>query len=132
LVLVAREIEKRGVPALVVGDFNDVAWSHTTRLFQRLGRLVDPRVGRGLFNTYHVQYPLLRYPIDHVFHTGHFTVAGLERLPEFGSDHFPMFAALVFQPETATPPSRTPDPEGDDLQQAEQTIRKATDKEANR
>lgn len=132
LILVAREVEERGVPALVIGDFNDVAWSHTTRLFQRLGRLLDPRVGRGLFNTYHAQHLLMRYPLDHVFHTGHFTIAGLERLSEFGSDHFPMFAALVFQPEAATPPSDTPDPEGDDLQEAEQTIRKAAPEEVDR
>ncbi len=132
LILVAREIEERGVPALVVGDYNDVAWSHTTRLFQRLGRLLDPRVGRGLFNTYHAQHPLMRYPLDHVFHTGHFSLAGLERLSEFGSDHFPMFAALVFQPEAATPPSGTPHPEGNDRQEAEQTIRKAAPEEAGR
>jgi len=74
----------------------------------------------------------MRYPLDHVFHTGHFTVAGLERLPGFGSEDLPMFAALVFQPEAATPPSGTPDPEGDDRQEAEQTIRKAAAEEAGR
>ncbi len=132
LILVAREIGERGVPALVIGDFNDVAWSHTTRLFQRVGSLLDPRAGRGLFNTYHARYPLLRYPLDHVFHTRHFNLAGLERLPKFGSDHFPMFAALVFQPEAATPPSETPAPQGDDLQEAEETIREAAPEEGGR
>jgi len=117
---------------VVVGGFNDVAWSHTTRLFQRLGRLLDARAGRGLFNTFHAQHPVMRYPPDHVFHTGHFTVAGLERLPGFGSDHFPMFAALVFQPEAATPPCGTPDPEGDDRQEAEQAIRQAAAEKVGR
>ncbi|MEO7319548.1 MAG: endonuclease/exonuclease/phosphatase family protein [Chthoniobacteraceae bacterium] len=132
LILVATEIAERGVPALVVGDFNDVAWSHTTRLFQRLGRLLDPRVGRGLFNTFHAQHPLMRYPLDHVFHTRHFSLAGLERLPDFGSDHFPMFAAPVFQPDAAPPPAGTPAPTGDDLEEAKQAIRQAAPEKVGR
>jgi len=132
LLLVAREVAERGVPALVVGDFNDVAWSHTTRLFQRLGHLLDPRAGRGLFNTFHAQYPLLRYPLDHVFHTRHFNLAGLERLPGFGSDHFPMFAALVFQPDAAPPPAGTPAPKGNDLEEAKEEIRKAAPEKVGR
>ncbi len=132
LILVASEIAERGVPAVVVGDFNDVAWSHTTRLFQRIGRLLDPRIGRGLFNTYHAQHPLMRYPLDHVFHTDHFSLAGLERLPGFGSDHFPMFAALVFRPDAAAPPTGTPAPEGDDREEAEQAIRKAAPEKVGR
>ncbi len=132
LILVAREIEERGIPAVVLGDFNDVAWSHTTRLFQRSGHLLDPRIGRGLFNTYHAHHRLLRYPLDHVFHTDHFSLAGLERLPDFGSDHFPMFAALVFRPDAAPAPTGTPSPEGDDVQEAEQTMRKAVSEEGGR
>jgi len=132
LLLVAREVAERGVPALVVGDFNDVAWSHTTRLFQRLGHLLDPRAGRGLFNTFHAKHPLMRYPLDHVFHTRHFSLAGLERLPGFGSDHFPMFAALVFQPDAAPPPAGTPAPKGDDLEEAKEEIRKAAPEKVGR
>ena len=75
LVLVAREVQQRPDEAwIVTGDFNDVAWSHTTRLFQRLSGLKDPRVGRQLLNTYHSEYPLLRYPIDHVFLSRGFSV----------------------------------------------------------
>ncbi len=68
LLLVAREVKQRGNPALVAGDLNDVAWSHTTRLFQRLSGLLDPRVGRGIYATFHTGHWIVRWPLDHLFH----------------------------------------------------------------
>lgn len=88
LVLVAREVEAEGKPCIVAGDFNDVAWSRTTRLFKRLSGLCDPRVGRVMLNTYHAEYPLMRYPIDQVFLPEGSTVHALRRVPIAGSDHF--------------------------------------------
>ncbi|MDX2151779.1 MAG: endonuclease/exonuclease/phosphatase family protein [Bryobacteraceae bacterium] len=101
LVSVGREIRHAGRPAVIVGDMNDVAWSDTTRLFQRVSRALDPRVGRGLYNTFHVRQPLLRYPLDHVFHTPEFTLVQLRRLPDVGSDHFPMLVELAYEPAAA-------------------------------
>ncbi|MDQ3101370.1 MAG: endonuclease/exonuclease/phosphatase family protein, partial [Bacteroidota bacterium] len=49
LVVIAKEVAEEKLPIMIAGDFNDVAWSHTTRLFQRTSRLLDPRVGRGFF-----------------------------------------------------------------------------------
>lgn len=98
LLLIAKEIKRRQRPAVVAGDLNDVAWSHTTRLFQRIGGLLDPRVGRGLFATFHAEHRLVRWPLDHVFHTPDFRLAALRKLPYFGSDHFPIYVALSYEP----------------------------------
>lgn len=95
LILVARELAEETEPVIVTGDLNDVAWSRTTRLFRKISRLLDPRVGRGLYNTFHASYPVVRWPVDHLFHSRHFTLARLARLPRIGSDHFPIFAELV-------------------------------------
>lgn len=100
LVVVGRAIRAAGDrPTVVAGDLNDVAWSATTELFLRLSGLLDPRVGRGFFNSFHADKLYLRYPLDHVFHSNHFTLTDLRRLPHIGSDHFPVLIELCYEPE---------------------------------
>lgn len=95
LVLVAKEIqEAEPQHRVVMGDLNDVAWSHTTRLFRRLSGLRDPRIGRSLLNTYHAQRPLFRYPLDHIFVSDEIAVSRLERVRVPGSDHFGVLATI--------------------------------------
>jgi endonuclease/exonuclease/phosphatase (EEP) superfamily protein YafD len=94
---IANGLEKDDRPIIVSGDLNDVAWSDTTRLFRKISGLLDPRVGRGLYNTFHAGYWFMRWPLDHLFHSAHFRVHDLRRLPGFGSDHFALFSRLVYQ-----------------------------------
>jgi endonuclease/exonuclease/phosphatase (EEP) superfamily protein YafD len=124
LVVVAKEVKTLRDPVIVAGDFNDVAWSHTTRLFQRLSGLLDPRVGRGFFNTYNAKWPLLRYPLDHLFHSDHFTLIQITRGDHFGSDHFPMFVILNMEPQAAPGQEAPPLKEGDE-KEAEEMLDRA-------
>jgi len=94
LLRVALEIKDRGSPAIVLGDL-DVAWSPTTLQFMKAGGLLDPRRGRGFYNTYPARWPGFRYPLDYIFCTRHFQICTMRVLPTFGSDHLPLVAKLV-------------------------------------
>jgi endonuclease/exonuclease/phosphatase (EEP) superfamily protein YafD len=121
LLLVGKRVRETPLPVVVCGDLNDVAWSRTTRLFQKVSRLVDPRKGRGFFSTFHARYPGFRYPLDHVFHSDDFRLVELRRLPYVGSDHFPVYAALSYEPQAADEQS-APTADGGDVGEAQATI----------
>ena len=99
LLLVGKEVDRRDEPTIVFGDMNDVAWSHTSELFRRVSGLLDPRVGRGLLPTFHAEHRLMRWPLDHVFVSAHFKVVDMQRLPYMGSDHFPIYVRLSYEPQ---------------------------------
>ncbi|WP_296277262.1 endonuclease/exonuclease/phosphatase family protein [uncultured Acinetobacter sp.] len=94
LLIVGDQIKDLDESSIVMGDLNDVAWSRTTRLFQRISGLLDPRVGRRYINTFHADYRFLRWSLDHLFHSTDFALVHMERLPNIGSDHFPIYVVL--------------------------------------
>jgi len=118
LLIVGRTIAQQKRPSIVAGDLNDVAWSHSTRLFIRRSGLGDPRIGRGFFNTFPAHLPFLRFPMDHIFHSAHIRLKRLQVLDEFGSDHYPIFAVLSL--EDHTPP--LPNPEKEVRREAQEKI----------
>ncbi len=122
LLSVANEIRELGdVPAIVGGDLNNVAWSYTTHLFKRIGGLLDPRVGRGVIGTFSARSRILRVPLDHVFASQHFFLVELRRLPNIGSDHFPLLVILDYDPG-ASAAHEEPQPDAGNEQDAEEAI----------
>jgi hypothetical protein len=105
----------------VAGDLNDVAWSRTTRLFQTIGGLLDPRIGRGPYPTFNANWPLLRWPLDHVFFEPAFHLMGISVEGNIASDHFPVLAVLCHEPERDS--GRQPRPDPSDLERAREAIR---------
>ena len=110
LIMIARKVAELSSPVIVAGDLNDVAWSATTRLFREVSGLKDPRVGRGMFNTFNANHWFIRWPLDHVFVSNHFTLKTLERLPDIGSDHFPLFVELALTKAHIVAGSQTQSP----------------------
>ena len=90
--------------------------------------LLDPRKGRGLFNTFHAEHPYFRFPLDHVFHSNDFRLVDLRRLSYVGSDHFPVFIELDCKPR---PPRDQPEPEAStkDLEEAKQKVERAAEEQ---
>ncbi|HET9426420.1 MAG TPA: endonuclease/exonuclease/phosphatase family protein [Gemmatimonadaceae bacterium] len=121
LLLVGKRVCDAKVPVVVCGDLNDVAWSRTTRLFQKTSRLVDPRKGRGMFSTFHARFPGCRFPLDHILHSTEFRLVEMRRLAFVGSDHFPVVATLSLEPDAAAQ-QEAPAADSADRQEAGETI----------
>lgn len=130
LLLVGKEIDGKK-STLVFGDLNDVAWSRTTELFMRLSGLLDPRIGRGFYNTFHASYPVFRWPLDHVFHSSDFLLQKLKRLENIGSDHFPIYIKLVYKPEKEKLNGHTEEVQEEEAEWAEEKIDKGVHPEAH-
>lgn len=129
IALVGIEASKDDLPAIVTGDLNDVAWSTTTRRFQRLSGLLDPRVGRGFYNTFHAGIAVMRWPLDHLFHDAEFRLIRMSRMPNIGSDHFPILFSLAL---TGEPQSNSTPEQSDAEERAEVREMAAEEREKDR
>ena len=98
---IAKLTRESQYPVIVMGDFNDVAWSETTDLFQKISGLLDLRKGRGLFNTYNAKSYIMRWPLDHIFSSSEFRILDVQLGKYTNSDHYPFYTSLSFEPEFA-------------------------------
>ncbi len=123
ILMVGKEVEHEKSPLIVAGDLNDVAWSYSSTLFQKISGLLDPRRGRGFFSSFHAKYPMFRWPLDHIFCSGHFRVHQIRRQRNIGSDHFPIFISLHLMPVEDDSEKLVAD--ADDKKLADEKIEKA-------
>jgi endonuclease/exonuclease/phosphatase (EEP) superfamily protein YafD len=122
LLIVGKEVREDAAPSVVAGDLNDVAWSRTNSLFQEVSGLLDPRIGRAPYATFNADWPLLKWPLDHVFFEASFRLLEIAVLEGVGSDHFPLFVSLCHDTATADVQDQ-PVPEPSALDAAEEMIR---------
>lgn len=121
LLIIGKKIRETKNPTIVAGDLNDVGWSVTSKLFRKYSGLVDPREGRGLYNTFNAHLPLLRYPLDHIFYSKEFGLVNLKKLESIGSDHFPMLINLHYEPDGDNTEAMEK-PSADEIEQVEEKI----------
>lgn len=123
LMIVGKYLRDIDLPTVVCGDMNDVVWSRTTRLFKKMTGMIDPRIGRGFFPTYHADYWFLRFPLDHLFHTKDLFVGKMVRTPHFGSDHFAMYYEIKLKTKKTN--TRKPKLNGEEKEEIEELIEKS-------
>ncbi|PRQ03473.1 hypothetical protein ENSA5_15030 [Enhygromyxa salina] len=128
LLVVGAAAKRSPLAVIVAGDMNDVAWSSTTRRFQRISGLLDPRIGRGIYATYHAKFPLMRWPLDHVFFSEELRLVEMRRLGRFGSDHFPILITLSHEPGEREGHEEVPSADLEDRVEAREVIEDARDK----
>ena len=124
IVVAARQSRDLAMPVLALGDFNDVAWSDTTKLFTDIGSFLDPRVGRGTYATFPAGMVWLGWPLDHLFVTEEFLLGNMEVGASVGSDHRPVIARLCLAPALARARNeRTEGPSAEDEEEASEVMR---------
>lgn len=126
ILLVGKKVKDYNQPTLVLGDLNDVGWSYTSELFLKISGLLDPRRGRGMFSTFHAKYFFLRWPLDHIFVSKHFTLDNLKTHGNIGSDHFPISAKFSLKPENGNENLQA---NKEEKEEADEKIEKGKEKE---
>lgn len=131
MMMVAKMANNNPLPVIVGGDFNDVAWSQTTQLFKSISELLDPRVGRGFYNTFNAKNSVMRWPLDHFFASDEFRLIKMELGEDIDSDHFPAYFEVKLETENAaeqSPQESTPR----EKEEANESIQEAREDQAEK
>ncbi len=110
------------LPALLAGDFNATPWERTSRRALRLGRLIDPRAGRGPMVSFDANSWWMKWPLDQILWQEGLAMTGFEVLGDIGSDHYPVRADLCLTTEVELRPVPARD---SDNAEARATLEKA-------
>jgi endonuclease/exonuclease/phosphatase (EEP) superfamily protein YafD len=122
ILALSRKIKQLNLPSIVVGDFNNVAWSKSSKLFKKNTQLLDPRIGRGFVSTFHAGYMFFRFPIDLVFHSKEVYIQELRTEKHINSDHFPVYAEFVIMPDKAKQNCTSDDVNSDEKKEIKELI----------
>ena len=132
LLSVAKRIKKIDKPVIVIGDFNNVAWSKSSILFRKLSQLIDPRVGKAFVSTFHANYRFLRFPIDLMFHSENVFIKELKTLEKFGSDHLPVYCEFFIDHENNERKDRIEKADHTEEKEADEMILEGIEEEGDR
>lgn len=122
LLSVSKRVQELTKPVIVVGDFNNVAWSKSSILFRKTSHLIDPRVGRAFVSTFHAKSRLLRFPIDLMFHSDDIFIEELKTLPKFGSDHLPVYCEFFIDHHNDDQEDQVERADAEEKEEAEEII----------
>lgn len=126
MMMTAKLARESDLPVIVLGDFNDVAWSKTTSLFKNTGELLDVRIGRGFYCSFDANNKILRWPLDHLFISEEFRLKEVDVCRDINSDHFPFYSKLTYEPKIADEQKPQP-PTKEELEDAEDQLKQYAD-----
>lgn len=132
LLSTAKRIKEIKKPVIVVGDFNNVAWSKSSILFRKTSELIDPRVGRAFISTFHAKYRFLRFPIDLMFHSEEIFIDCLKTLDNFGSDHLPVYCEFSIDLVNDNQEERIDTADAEEKEEAEEMIEEGKKEDGER
>lgn len=132
LLSAAKRVKEIHKPVIVVGDFNNVAWSKSSVLFRKVSHLIDPRIGHSFVSTFHAKYRLLRFPIDLMFHSEDIFINQLKTLENFGSDHLPVYCEFFIDHHNDAQEERVETATSEEKAEAEEMIQEGKEEDGDR
>ena len=128
---VARRVRQINDPVIVVGDFNNVAWSRSAKLFKKTSELIDPRIGRGFYSTFHAKYKLIRFPIDLFYHSADVFIEEFKTLGNIGSDHLPLYCQFFINKRSESQFGEVEVLEDGEYEEVEELIKRGIEEESD-
>jgi len=89
-----KQIQKKGAPIILAGDFNTAPWEKNIRRLKQETGLKNNAI-YNIIPTWPSWLPVfMRVPIDHIYHTKEFSKRKYYKGLDAGSDHYPVYVDL--------------------------------------